>query len=230
MLDIEEREINLKHLFFTLCKKWKQIIICAIIGAIILGAYGYYEVKPTTNEIDSKELAQKQIELEREQDYLNNSIFLKYSSKKIHQRTLQIDIVLKNENSNYIMDVFESYANAVQSKELFNSLAEALGEENSNYMYELVSISTMNNNGDVYTLRDDIHGNIILSFRIILSGLDGTYTEKIAAEIKQYIEKQVTAVNLAICPHNVNIFNILSKNIDYKSNKEQVEKNIKKLS
>ena len=39
----EEREIRVFDLFISLCQRWRSLLICLIIGAVVLGAYGWYK-------------------------------------------------------------------------------------------------------------------------------------------------------------------------------------------
>ncbi len=39
----EEREIRIFDLFISLCQRWRSLLICLIIGAVVLGAYGWYK-------------------------------------------------------------------------------------------------------------------------------------------------------------------------------------------
>ena len=38
-----ERTIHIRDLFYTLCQRWRSLIICLIIGAVVLGAYGWWK-------------------------------------------------------------------------------------------------------------------------------------------------------------------------------------------
>ena len=40
---MEEREIDLKDLFFTILYKWKGILIAGLTGLVILGGYKFYK-------------------------------------------------------------------------------------------------------------------------------------------------------------------------------------------
>ena len=229
-MDEIEREINLKHLLYTLCKKWKQIIICALIGAIIFGAYGYYKEKTSISHINKGDLSNKEEILAKQQDYLNNSILMRYADLDIRQRTLQIDIVLNSGNSNQIMKIFEIYSSAIQSKDFLDILASELGEESSDYIYELVSVSNINSDGNIYILHEDKYGNHTLSFMVTLSGIDDAYTADMAKILEKYIEKQTSAINSSICQHNIHIFNLRSATIGNKTTKRtQIEKSNKAL-
>lgn len=50
------RTIRIKDLFVTVCQRWRSLIICLIIGAVVLGAYGW--VKSVDNTISTKEQAE----------------------------------------------------------------------------------------------------------------------------------------------------------------------------
>lgn len=39
----KEREIRFYDLFFSVCQRWRSLLICLIIGAVVLGAYGWYK-------------------------------------------------------------------------------------------------------------------------------------------------------------------------------------------
>ena len=39
----EEREIRVFDLFISLCQRWRSLLICLVIGAVVLGAYGWYK-------------------------------------------------------------------------------------------------------------------------------------------------------------------------------------------
>jgi len=222
----EEREINLKHLFFTLCKKWMQIVICALIGAIVFGGYGCYKGKAVIKEIDEKEFTQKKENLVKLKNYLKNSVLVRNSNIELRQRTLQIDIVVKDENSSHIMKVFESYANAIQSEEFYNLIADRLGEETDEYIYELINVPEIsedvikNNIKSIYSLRNDLYGNTVLSFMAGLLGKDDNYTSTIASLLKQYMESQKISIDSFICPHSFYVYNIGSKNIAADTSKQ----------
>ena len=38
-----EREIRIFDLFISLCQRWRSLLICLIIGAVVLGAYGWFK-------------------------------------------------------------------------------------------------------------------------------------------------------------------------------------------
>ena len=38
-----ERTIRIRDLFITLCQRWRSLVICLIVGAIVLGVYGWWK-------------------------------------------------------------------------------------------------------------------------------------------------------------------------------------------
>ena len=44
----KEREIRVFDLFISLCQRWRSLLICLVIGAVVLGAYGWYKSAPAT--------------------------------------------------------------------------------------------------------------------------------------------------------------------------------------
>ena len=51
-----ERTIHIRDLFITICQRWRSLIVCLIIGAVVLGAYGWWTSGNDT--ISSPEQAQ----------------------------------------------------------------------------------------------------------------------------------------------------------------------------
>lgn len=39
----EEREIRIFDLFITVCQRWRSLLLCLLIGAVLVGAYGWYK-------------------------------------------------------------------------------------------------------------------------------------------------------------------------------------------
>ena len=229
MEEFAEREINIKHLFFTICKKWKQIIVCALIGTIILSAYGYYKGKSIVRKINEEELVQKENNLTSQQDYLNNSVIMKNKDIEFLQQNLQVVISINGKNSDKIMKVFESYINFIQSDDFYNLVANEINES-PKYIYELIKISNINDNRALYTLYDDSFGNRTLAFIIAILGPDVKYTSKITSILKTQIRNKQEQISLSTCQHGIDIFNIGQMIVKIANrNSSNIEKNIKNL-
>lgn len=39
----KERTIRIRDLFITICQRWRSLLVCFVIGAIVLGAYGWWK-------------------------------------------------------------------------------------------------------------------------------------------------------------------------------------------
>lgn len=44
----KERTIRIRDLFITICQRWRSLLVCFVIGAIVLGAYGWWNSKSET--------------------------------------------------------------------------------------------------------------------------------------------------------------------------------------
>ena len=38
----KERTIRIRDLFITICQRWRSLIVCLIIGAVVFGAFGWW--------------------------------------------------------------------------------------------------------------------------------------------------------------------------------------------
>ena len=48
-MDIPEQSIKLKDLIFVILRDWRRVIVMALIGAILVGAYGFYKNSQRTS-------------------------------------------------------------------------------------------------------------------------------------------------------------------------------------
>ena len=75
---MKEREISLIDLFVELLLKWRVFVILMIVGAVALGAFGYTrsvnnaEAQKTAIAATEQELAEKQLELEKSTEIVEN--------------------------------------------------------------------------------------------------------------------------------------------------------------
>ncbi len=69
-----EKEIDLRDLFFHLCYRWRSILIAALVGAILLGAFQFVRVTLVHKEgKQTKEEKQYEIDLQNYQDSVRNT-------------------------------------------------------------------------------------------------------------------------------------------------------------
>ena len=69
-----EQEIDLRDLFFHLLYRWRSILVAALIGAILLGTYQFFNLK-LTHEAGKLTKAEKQweVDLQEFRDSLRNA-------------------------------------------------------------------------------------------------------------------------------------------------------------
>ena len=69
-----EREIDLKDLFFDLVYRWRSILVAALIGAVLLGAFQYIKLEATHKAgKQTKEEKQFEIDLQDYKDSIKNT-------------------------------------------------------------------------------------------------------------------------------------------------------------
>lgn len=85
--------INLKDLFFELLYKWRSILIAALIGAVLLGAYQYYSITKVHSEgKQTKEEKQYEIDLQEYQDSVKNAkLSIRTYNKLIKEKNDYLD-------------------------------------------------------------------------------------------------------------------------------------------
>lgn len=50
MIKREEREIRVFDLFISICQRWRSLLICLLVGAVLFGGYGWLKSKPVVAE------------------------------------------------------------------------------------------------------------------------------------------------------------------------------------
>lgn len=59
MVKREEREIRLFDLFISICQRWRSLLICLVVGAVLLGGYGWYKSGGSVPEPITEEEAEE---------------------------------------------------------------------------------------------------------------------------------------------------------------------------
>lgn len=71
---LEERKINLCDMFWEICLKWRSILACAIVLAVLLGGYSYYKSSQTMEQ----EITKLKIEDLEDTDKERVSVYQQY--------------------------------------------------------------------------------------------------------------------------------------------------------
>jgi len=174
-------EIDLLDLCKTVLKKWKIIIACALICAILGGAYGAFQsnkAKPETEEqIKALTAGMTQEEIDNVKDaaeIINNYRAMyktqkEYNENSIYQNlnpysvdALKLSYYIDNhykvsypviEESNNLIPIIQAYISSFSEDTFYEDLAKAVGEEgNPTYVKELVNINTEEKDSGVLTI------------------------------------------------------------------------------
>ncbi len=74
----EERQIRVFDLFISVCQRWRSLLICLVIGAVVLGAYGWFT---SASGSPAKEPAEKQEDVEQKWE----DVLGPYAMKEVEQ-------------------------------------------------------------------------------------------------------------------------------------------------
>lgn len=166
-----EQEIDLKDLMFAVLRKWKPIILVGVIFALLLGGYkGFttykngtsasaieeadkkYNEELTTYE-DSVEKLEKEIgnittDIAEQEEYLENSIWLKVSPYDICEARADVYVTtdytimpgMNYQNVDYTETILQVYQSLLTSNEVKEEIALKADTE-PRYLNELLSVS-----------------------------------------------------------------------------------------
>lgn len=164
-----QKNISLMDLIFYCLEKWRWIVACMLITAIVAGTYKYQETvkenqlaQRESDEIPIEEIEKDESfqsvkyyeqaieeiekELKTQEDYLKNSVVMQMNSYHISTGTLNYFV----ESSEYVSSVLAAYSSFVSS----GRMAEALYSSVTNIPVEDLQylISFINNTSEVYSL------------------------------------------------------------------------------
>lgn len=114
----EEREIRIYDLFISICQRWRALILWTVIGAVLLGGYGWLKsaasaqstVPPSQEQMEAAwlELLGPASKFQVDEIY---QLILEYQDLEAEQRTVT-DPQLRLENLNTLMNIQERFSAA----------------------------------------------------------------------------------------------------------------------
>lgn len=138
----EDTEIDMMELLREICMQWKQILICAVICAAVLGGYGYLKNRDSTDAVSGKDAAEETELTEEEQQgiadaaeleeeiqqletYLENSVLMQIDA--YHKDKVVMLYSIEQAKGREVQKITESYLNFIANGGAVNGLKESAG-------------------------------------------------------------------------------------------------------
>ncbi|MBD5542792.1 MAG: hypothetical protein HDR01_00750 [Lachnospiraceae bacterium] len=174
--NFEEREINLMDMFWAACLKWRQIVLWAVIFALLAGGFSYLKSAKAVRAAvqPEEEIALEDIKLEKDSKR-NAMAFLQY--KQMYEEQIRYNekapLMQLNANgfyrevisyyvdnhflveypvmskNNYINAMVETYQATLRSEEFMTRLIEVTGIDEKDISYETERIDCVNKYGTI---------------------------------------------------------------------------------
>ncbi len=221
----EETEIDLADLMRKLCRKWRQILVCALAAAVIFGCFGWLKGRDTADkmvsEANEEELTEAEeqavteaVRLEKEiralDEYLENSVLMQLDPYHKHRFIMLygIDRVKRQE----LAAVTESYLNFISNGGAADVLSGLSGRWNmdKSYLEEMISAYQRTYNAPYQIAVDALSDSGMLSealFYVEITGTDGKEAETMAADIQQILKDYSADVKKTAGSHRLKLLN-----------------------
>lgn len=225
--NFEEREINLIDMFWAACLKWRQIVLWAVIFALLAGSFSYLKSAKAARAAVSpvEEIALEDIKLDKDSKR-NATAFLQYKQMYAEQiryngkaPLMQLDAngfyrevisyYVDNHFSveypvmnktNYIDAMVEAYQASLRSEEFTARLVEVTGIDENDASYETERIDCINKYGALNTPAND-SGIMMIS----VYGRDEQSCRELAELVKESITSRKADVTGKFGEHDITL-------------------------
>lgn len=218
----KDRELNLKMLLFALARRWRQMLVAALIFALVLGAFGgwkclsdrtspatlaaqqEYEEEYASYEAMVKQYQEKIAILQEnarlQKDYLDNSVLMQMDYRNTWLATLSL-YVEAEENIQISGGEFgrtrseiiaEAYLVALTDSRVLTKAAQALGVE-VRYLRETVNIFLVG--------AEDGQGSPLLAAEV--RGPNGIYVAQVITELRADLEVLYKEISESVGAHSI---------------------------
>lgn len=222
---MENKEINLKELLFFILKKWRAIIIFALVCALISGSYSLYKSKKNIEAgetaglskdlsylgIEEKEKVNEVIKLyetlRKKENYLSESEIMKIDPYNVNTVILQYYVAptfnLDSQQDNvkdYSQSLLMSYVNYIK----YGLIWENIEQKNDfniqkNYLKEIISVEINDTNPS--------ENNSGYMFVVQIVNSDAEKCLEIANLVQEEIEDYKEKINEMIYNHDLVLIN-----------------------
>lgn len=222
----EDLEIDLIDMVRSFCRKWKQIMACALAGMVLLGGYGYLknrnadvtgeEVIEETELTDEERLGVAEaVQLKKENDeieeYVKSSILMQADA--YHKDSVILQYCIHATDIHTLPKAVESYsafltygqaAEAVQKDSSFRSIKTL-------YLAELISSwqTADSQNGMIIDRSQDREAEKILYVEV--TGKDEKMAQQLAQAVKKSLEEYTPSVKKTCGSHRLTLLNEIKR-------------------
>lgn len=200
----EEVEINLIDLLQKLCRQWKQIAVCAVIFACLLGGYRYIKDRSAVNATGTDTAIEEITLTKDEQQRVNGAIELseeiaateKYLEESIlmnvdpyHKDRVLLLYSIDDATKSTKQKIVESYLTFLTAGGAIEAIQETDSERwdiNKSYLSELISAYQRTDSSYQIVLEDTTAETL---FYVEITGEDSKMAEQLAQAIQRAIEE-----------------------------------------
>lgn len=221
----EDTEIDIMELLREICMQWKQIFICAVICAAVLGGYGYLKNRGSTDAVSGEETAEKTELTEEEQQgiadaaeleeeirqletYLENSVLMQIDA--YHKDKVVMLYSIEQAKGREVQKITESYLNFIANGGAVNGLKESAGkwDMDGSLLAELVSASQKTYSVPYQILADstqdwDLPAESL--FYVEITGRNARMAERLADDVHTVLKEYRDEVNSKAGRHRLTL-------------------------
>ena len=223
----DEREINIPDLFWSVCLKWRVILVWAIIFALVAGGIGYYS---SIKKADAEALEKK---LDKD-DKMNIDTYLGYSSLyKTQKRYNRLSPLMQLDPSDFYANALtfyvdnhyvveypvisesdnidalvQSYRNSLRTEEFADGIVSAMSlqKDAKPYCMELVDLDNRYGGLGVYS-----DSGCVITLTVY--GKNAEACAELADLVKENFEAQKAALTEQFGEHDITLIYDITKNV-----------------
>lgn len=219
----QDIEIDLTDLLRRLGIQWKQILICALVFAVLAGGYGYLRDTDSSDVMETAEDAElseeelgnvmSAVELHRDirmqEEYLENSVLMK--ADPYHKHRVSMLYSIDGAKSQDIQKITESYLNFIingGAADVLQKSGSGDWDMDKSYLAELVTAYQKSNESAYQKVIENADNADRLTGAIFyaeVTGLDIGQARQLASDMQLILKKQHTKVQAQAGSHRLTL-------------------------
>ncbi len=143
------------------------------------------------------------IQIEQEQSYISNSIYMQIDSDNVYITTAQLTLTVENDDTNGIDSaLFAAYERDIKYGEYMDEYAERIGTD-SDYIRELVAFSTGAANNTIISMDNNVDRTG--SLYIYIWGPSREFVDETLDVILAEVQSVYITLNNTVAPHTISL-------------------------